>query len=440
MSNKVLKLAGRRPMLLALFIMATLTLGLLFSGWLTPTSGKAQGTGGPNPPPNIENTNCPNFTYTTNASCPTITNGEVLAPLTFCVVRGDPLPDPNWATPPGATTGRVIIITTESCSNIVTSTTNPITYGFSWHYQTPPGKPSTPTTAGIYTATAIGVITSSDINDCPNPAAPTWNVTWNVIRKSLELTGNPYNWVPDWVANLVDLGGKVINSPVTLGAIAGSDIYGYEKYCCLNNVASVSYDNKSINASKQAISIEIGTTSIGAMVDTMIGNGLKLAGVGALTSATTTAIDSFVDPIVASLSAGGLKANASANFNNVVGYNDTCVCASPDGWYGTDAVSFGCTVGVIDVPKSVLQPFGLDIPISIVALSANLDYTKQGLILYSGPATTAFNNMVTTSRKSDIYTKITVGLLYDQTHHWSGPTDVTTTNNYPVCCGHDYPK
>ena len=57
MSKKVLNYAGKRPMLLALTIMATLTLGLLFSGWLTPTTGRAQG--GPNPPPNQENTNCP---------------------------------------------------------------------------------------------------------------------------------------------------------------------------------------------------------------------------------------------------------------------------------------------------------------------------------------------------------------------------------------------
>jgi hypothetical protein len=44
MSKKVLKLTGQRPMLLAI-IMATLTLGLLFSGWFTPTSLQAQ-TGG----------------------------------------------------------------------------------------------------------------------------------------------------------------------------------------------------------------------------------------------------------------------------------------------------------------------------------------------------------------------------------------------------------
>ena len=51
-----MELAGRRRMLLAL-IMATVTLGLLFSGWFTPTPGLAQqGTG--NPQPNIETINC----------------------------------------------------------------------------------------------------------------------------------------------------------------------------------------------------------------------------------------------------------------------------------------------------------------------------------------------------------------------------------------------
>jgi hypothetical protein len=42
MSKKILKLAGRRPMLLVIIVMATLTLGLLFSGWLTPMPIKAQ--------------------------------------------------------------------------------------------------------------------------------------------------------------------------------------------------------------------------------------------------------------------------------------------------------------------------------------------------------------------------------------------------------------
>jgi len=54
MSEKVLKLAGKRPMLLAIIVMATFTLGLLFSGWLTPTRGNAQ-QNPPDPTPTQEN-------------------------------------------------------------------------------------------------------------------------------------------------------------------------------------------------------------------------------------------------------------------------------------------------------------------------------------------------------------------------------------------------
>ena len=49
-------------MLLAILVMATLTLGLLFSGWLTPTPSQAQGAGGGDPPTHQENTNCDNPT------------------------------------------------------------------------------------------------------------------------------------------------------------------------------------------------------------------------------------------------------------------------------------------------------------------------------------------------------------------------------------------
>jgi len=174
-----MKLAGRHPMMLAM-IMATLTIGLLFSGWLTPIISMAQ-TGGGNPSPGNENTNCPNYVTNVDVSCPAITNGEVLTPLTFCVELGKSLPDPGWESQPGAIPGQVVTTITETCSNTVTSSTNPINYSFSWHYQDPPGKPATPTTAGTYSATAIGVISSSDTNYCSDPGAPTWSVVWNVI-------------------------------------------------------------------------------------------------------------------------------------------------------------------------------------------------------------------------------------------------------------------
>jgi hypothetical protein len=129
MSKKVLKIAGRRPMLLAL-IMATITIGLLFSGWLAPTPGRAQ-TGGGNPPPGGENTNCPNYIYSTNVTCPSVSNNRAIAPTTFCVNEGTSLPLPQLVTSPAASTGSIIITTTETCSNIVISTTNPVTYSFS---------------------------------------------------------------------------------------------------------------------------------------------------------------------------------------------------------------------------------------------------------------------------------------------------------------------
>jgi hypothetical protein len=53
-------MAGRRPILLALIIMATVTIGLLLSGWLTPAPGRAQ-PGQPDPDPGLEKcTNCVN--------------------------------------------------------------------------------------------------------------------------------------------------------------------------------------------------------------------------------------------------------------------------------------------------------------------------------------------------------------------------------------------
>ena len=65
MSKKMLKMAGRRPILLALIIMATVTIGLLLSGWFTPAPGRAQ-PGQSNPRQDVEN--CDNPTTTTNCA------------------------------------------------------------------------------------------------------------------------------------------------------------------------------------------------------------------------------------------------------------------------------------------------------------------------------------------------------------------------------------
>lgn len=89
MSKKVLNYAGQRPMLLAILVMATLALGLLFSGWLTPTSAKAQHAMA-SPQPKKENTNdC----FTANATT-TCSGGAVIftnttaTPLTNCLYTG----------------------------------------------------------------------------------------------------------------------------------------------------------------------------------------------------------------------------------------------------------------------------------------------------------------------------------------------------------------
>jgi hypothetical protein len=84
MSKKVLKLAGKRPMLLAIIVMATFTLGLLFSGWLTPTPGRAQ----PDPTPNVETTNCvalPNTTNCVSEASVTLSN---VPPAIVCLGSG----------------------------------------------------------------------------------------------------------------------------------------------------------------------------------------------------------------------------------------------------------------------------------------------------------------------------------------------------------------
>jgi hypothetical protein len=83
MSEKVLKLARRRPMLLALIVMATITIGLLFSGWLTPAPTKAQ-PNQPDPTPNAETTNCVTSSVTTNCTEATVTLSNV-PPVTVCI-------------------------------------------------------------------------------------------------------------------------------------------------------------------------------------------------------------------------------------------------------------------------------------------------------------------------------------------------------------------
>jgi hypothetical protein len=87
MSKKVLKLAGRQPMLLALIVMATFTIGLLFSGWLTPMPGKAQ-PNQQNPQPNVETTNCVTASTTTNCEAEAIVTLSNIPPIMVCLGSG----------------------------------------------------------------------------------------------------------------------------------------------------------------------------------------------------------------------------------------------------------------------------------------------------------------------------------------------------------------
>ena len=115
-------------MLLAFIIMATLTLGLLFSGWLAPTPGKAQ-QAMDSPPPNNEATNCVSTGTTTtclsagsiNLTAPT--NSPIVCLGSSVTVKAGTL----------VTTGYLQVVTTYS--NCPTTTvTNPTTpsYGVTW--------------------------------------------------------------------------------------------------------------------------------------------------------------------------------------------------------------------------------------------------------------------------------------------------------------------
>jgi hypothetical protein len=237
MSKRVLKMAGRRPILLAL-IMATLTLGLLFSGWLMPISVKAQAGGG-NPASGNENTNCPNYTTNVVPSCPSIINHGSLAPMTFCVKLGDPLPDPTY-TPGTATAGSVTTTITETCSNTVTTSTAPVSYSFSWYYS--PAKPH-PSVAGTCSTTAYENCVSSDTNHCSSPGVISLGtVIWNVVDNHPNTVACSYD------ASLFETpidkfpaaapGGFIKDVTITVGA-EGSKETGQE--CCPSTGAPDNY-------------------------------------------------------------------------------------------------------------------------------------------------------------------------------------------------------
>ncbi len=238
MSKKMLKFAGQRRTWLAL-IMATVTLGLLFAGWLTPTRSKAD-NGGPNPPPNQENTpNCPNYTYTTNTSCPSVTNYGTLGPMSFCMDKGSAVPYPSLIIPPGATTGNEIVTTTETCSNTVTYSTNNVTYGFV--LTNGAGAPTSNSPAGSYSADFYYYATSSDSNSCSPPANYDYgNVTWQINKGIDAGSYQGATWSPEseWKQGINDIAANIgvnifdLSDPQTVLYLSHN--YWNKQYCCTN--------------------------------------------------------------------------------------------------------------------------------------------------------------------------------------------------------------
>src|SRR5580658_2032012 len=167
-----------------IFLAAVLSFIVVF--WVTsPTPVTAQ-TGGSGGGSGNENTNCPNYTYSTNVSCPSITNHGAIGPTSFCVQSGDAPPMPSLTNQPGASAGSVVVTTTETCSNIVTYSTNDVSYSFGG-LQYNPAPPTSSSPPGTYASDCYITVTSSDTNDCPaSPSTIDYgNVTWNILNTNV---------------------------------------------------------------------------------------------------------------------------------------------------------------------------------------------------------------------------------------------------------------
>jgi len=220
-------------MLLALILMATLVLGIVFSGWLTPTPGRAQ-QGGGGGGSNNENTNCPNYTYTTNVFCPSITNTPVITTPSLCLKVGDPVPDPSYAPSPGASSGGIVITTTETCSNTVTYSTNAITYTFGKIYYNPV-KPSG-LIAGTYSSECYIGVASSDTNDCPSPGPiDLGSVTWDVLSTNVtSITFDPQKTLAaiNAAINIAETTSQAAGCSASTLAFGGAITGSWQYVCC----------------------------------------------------------------------------------------------------------------------------------------------------------------------------------------------------------------
>jgi len=170
--------------MLLTIIMATIVLGLLFSGWLAPSPMRAQGTGGGNPPSNNENTNCVATTNAWTGSCPTIvTNGSV-SPTTIyqCGVTGPEIPT-SIVVPVYSPTNIFTRIITYSTTNCTPDTnTENLTYSVSGYFWTNFSSPYTNMPSKVtnsFSADCDVYVTSSDTNNCASPGLVNLGtVTW----------------------------------------------------------------------------------------------------------------------------------------------------------------------------------------------------------------------------------------------------------------------
>ncbi len=179
-------------MLLALIVMATVTLGLLFSGWLTPTPGRAQPSQ-PDPQPNVEaqcGTNsdgtCTECGPHTNAwtldYCPSQTNTSSVSPSSYPCAEVGHIPMPTVVAPIYQD-GQKHTVTTYDCTNAVT-TYGGISYTVGSVQWDP--SPIYLNTGGSWTCTAYVNVTSSDPALCPSPGRVnigtcTWDVASPIV-------------------------------------------------------------------------------------------------------------------------------------------------------------------------------------------------------------------------------------------------------------------
>ena len=455
MSKKVLNYAGKRPMLLALTIMATLTLGLLFSGWLTPTTGRAQG--GPNPPPNQENTNCPPVWGAWQAdpnNLPTISI-TFAAPGDQCVEIKAGSTSGSMSVSAGSptnTAGGKFQVDTSGCGNANNTGTLAITPGTTtWTASGCGATPSSGTTetatfsvnasgSCTVTFTAHGITSDPSGTYDSSAASQTFNV--NVGNENLIISRiSQYDWPTDWATQLANLAGsRIALSPSVAGIkISGNDIISHIGFCCNNNSASADYEVKTVNSMVQDLQCSAGTTSLGDLANTFLNQALDAAGVNV--PGFANAITSWCGT-AGGFSLANVKASCTGNFRTISSYSDSCQCSgTSSAWFGTDSVLCNATIGTLPIPASVIQKFSnqQNFSINIVVLSASINYSKHGSSMNIGSGTTG-QNSITTIQSSDVHTYIQVGSFRRSYYAIGSPFNDTSTQQTTYCNGRFFPN